>query len=353
LDSSFNAILALLFAGLVGPRNDHLAELAEVARLATAHRERQILRTLAEAARSTTGDAVILAALFEAEDPEVLLFQAVARFRSISWDVLARMPEIIVAAGSLDGQQASTDLYSLSEPCRVGECDAFVSHSWHDDAFQKWEALQGWCSDAEVSAERSPRLWLDKVCIDQTDIKADLQCLPIFLAGSNLLLVVSGSTFIYRLWNCVELFVYVTMLQEEEMRKPPIVLTIGSDEEEHECIRKSWRDFDASTCRCFNEEDKERIFAVIACCPGGVQGFNDHMKVLAVRLFWSARASVTSRMSVAGSFMAMTCSTAPRTSTLGQLQNVPWPEVIGGRVEGAITDEADADDTDAVSFRAL
>merc|ERR1711908_167318 len=111
--------------------------------------------------------------------------------------------------GSLDGEQASADLYQLSEPCRVGECTAFLSHSWHDNPQQKWDVLSNWCADFERNNARSPRLWLDKVCIDQNAIKADLQCLPIFLASCNLLLVISGPTLTSRLWCCVELFVYV------------------------------------------------------------------------------------------------------------------------------------------------
>ena len=43
--------------------------------------------------------------------------------------------------GPLDGQQTSAELHALSEQCCVGECDVFLSHSWHDDSRQKWDAL--------------------------------------------------------------------------------------------------------------------------------------------------------------------------------------------------------------------
>lgn len=170
-------------------------------------------------------------------------------------------------------------------PCCVGQCDAFLSHSWHDDGSQKWAALSGWAEEFERVNKRSPRLWLDKVCIDQRNINADLQCLPVFLAGCNLLLVVSGSTYTSRQWCCVELFVYVTILEEDESRLAPIVLTIGSDDNEHERVRNSFRTFDATACECFAEEDKKRMLAVVECCPGGVQGFNSHVRVLATQLF--------------------------------------------------------------------
>ena len=38
------------------------------------------------------------------------------------------------------------ELYVLSEAADLGTCDAFVSHSWHDNPELKWEALQGWRS---------------------------------------------------------------------------------------------------------------------------------------------------------------------------------------------------------------
>lgn len=126
---------------------------------------------------------------------------------------------------------------------------------------------------------------MDKVCIDQMNIQADLQCLPVFLAGCNILLAVSGSTYTSRLWCCVELFVYVAMLVEDATRKAPIVLTIGADDNEHEHVRHAWRHFDAAACECFDEEDKKRIFAVVECFPGGVPEFNSHVKILAASCF--------------------------------------------------------------------
>ena len=104
------------------------------------------------------------------------------------------MPEVILGGGPLDVVGAGrTDLHTVSMPCHIGDCDAFFSHSWHDNAHQKWDALGIWCTGFEDAYKRSPRIWLDKVCIDQKNIQADLQCLPIFLAACNLLLIISGS----------------------------------------------------------------------------------------------------------------------------------------------------------------
>ena len=37
---------------------------------------------------------------------------------------------------------ADAKLAALTKKGRLGEVDAFVSHSWHDDPAEKWAALQ-------------------------------------------------------------------------------------------------------------------------------------------------------------------------------------------------------------------
>ena len=85
--------------------------------------------------------------------------------------------------------------YGLSGRCQLSQCDAFFSHSWHDPREEKWRALSQWCREFEAQHARAPRLWFDKVCINQANITEDLECLPIFLAGCNRLLVISGETY--------------------------------------------------------------------------------------------------------------------------------------------------------------
>ena len=189
-------------------------------------------------------------------------------------------------------------IYQLSQSCRLTECTAFLSHSWHDDGQQKWLALETWCADYGHTDGCSPQLWLDKVCIEQSNIQADLQCLPIFLAGCNTLLIVSSITYTARLWCCVELFVYDCMQVEEESRHAPTVITIGADDDERERVFSSWRGFDATACQCFDARGKARIISVIERHPGGIDGFNRHIRTLATDTF-GRRSLVSSARSVA------------------------------------------------------
>ena len=57
-----------------------------------------------------------------------------------------------------------TDLFQLSRPVKPGECiDFFMSHSWHDDAEAKLEALETVVSEFFRVHKRYPTFWLDKV----------------------------------------------------------------------------------------------------------------------------------------------------------------------------------------------
>eukprot|EP00929_Paragymnodinium_shiwhaense_P114635 TRINITY_DN83097_c0_g1_i1.p1 TRINITY_DN83097_c0_g1~~TRINITY_DN83097_c0_g1_i1.p1 ORF type:complete len:832 (+),score=55.23 TRINITY_DN83097_c0_g1_i1:158-2497(+) len=286
VDTVFNALLALACAGKLGSCLSDEGDLQAVGELVEAARQRQVLEILMEAARAVTGPSATLAALFEGRDPEELLRAAVKRFRCISWETLRQHPYLICGGESLDGTTVATDLYHLSEPCELSGCDAFLSHSWHDRGEYKWNTLSKWCEAFWEIHGRPPRLWFDKVCIDQRDIQTDLQCLPIFLAGCNTLLVACGKTYTTRLWCCVELFVYMKMA--EGVDREIQVCLLGGSAEEEEDIAEAWNYFDFRQCRCFKEEDKHRILKCIEK-NGGADGFNDYIRVLSIGLFKAIR----------------------------------------------------------------
>jgi len=133
----------------------------------------------------------------------------------------------------------------------------------------------------ERKEHRWPQLWLDRVCIDQQNIDADLKCLPIFLAGCEHMLVLAGSTYTYRLWCCVELFVYMQMIVDDPSRQAPIIKTLGADNAEIEQVRIAWLTFDAAKCSCFKPEDKTRMLKIFDSYPGGLAEFNQQIKVMA------------------------------------------------------------------------
>jgi hypothetical protein len=226
----------------------------------------------------------MLASFFEGKDPEDILITAVERFRAITATTLADHSELILDGGTLDGQRAAEELHNLSAPCVLAECDFFWSHSWRDDKELKWEAITRFCMEFQLAKGRPPKLWLDKVCIDQANIAQDLSCLPVFLAGCNELLVTSGISYTSRLWCCVELYVYFSMRLEDQQRSQPRVLLLAHGQDAHMEVSRSWIQFDSLKCDCFDPNDKVRIMSVIETYPGGTAAFNLYIQTLAKQL---------------------------------------------------------------------
>ena len=122
----------------------------------------------------------------------------------------------------------------------------------------KWCALEAWAGRfAAKNYGRSPYLWLDKACLDQTNISQSLACLPVFLAGCKTLLVVAGPTYTQRLWCIMEIFTFTYMggAVEHITLLPMGEAARGADA--LSAIFNAFAMFDAGAARCFKPEDKE------------------------------------------------------------------------------------------------
>merc|ERR1719284_436776 len=86
--------------------------------------------------------------------------------------------------------------FALSRPVRAGEqIDAFVSHSWSDDAEAKYRQLARFVAEFEAMHGRTPTFWLDRCCLDQSDAAglADaLRMLPVHVTAAAQVLVLHG-----------------------------------------------------------------------------------------------------------------------------------------------------------------
>jgi len=114
-----------------------------------------------------------------------------------------------VTRESMASNMPDPSLGALSRSVDFGAVDAFLSHSWHDDADSKWEAVQLWRSDFVAKFGREPVAWIDKYCIDQESIEDSLMCLPLFLCGCQKLVIFYGPTWPSRLWCVVESFLWL------------------------------------------------------------------------------------------------------------------------------------------------
>lgn len=150
------------------------------------------------------------------QDVQRLRQEAQVSFRYVPFNKVTEDSMVSDAAPIEGGGPISGALFNQTSPAEFGEVDAFVSHSWHDPAASKFEELRRWSENFRAAMGREPRLWIDKYCIDQANIEADLRCLPIYLAGCERLLICWGPTYIERLWCVVELYVFLQMGGEIE-----------------------------------------------------------------------------------------------------------------------------------------
>lgn len=89
------------------------------------------------------------------------------KFRSISF--VALRPRDFVANREKQGK--ANTLFRKTEPTKLGQCDVFLSHSWSDDGGEKFMALAAWAEKFRKKNNRQPKIWLDKACIDQSNIE--------------------------------------------------------------------------------------------------------------------------------------------------------------------------------------
>merc|ERR1712039_67584 len=176
---------------------------------------------------------------------------------------------------------SSNPAYStLAQSCSLGGCDAFISHSWHDCSMAKWEALEEWRATFVQENRRSPTLWFDRVCIDQSRIDIDLRCLPVFLMGCRRLVVLCGPTYLSRLWCILEIFTYVQMGGCPEDIELIYVTRAGCEVEDERSIEDSFLDFDARQCQCSVASDQQRMLAVVELAYGSFDAFNAQVQCI-------------------------------------------------------------------------
>jgi hypothetical protein len=201
--------------------------------------------------------------------------QAAIRFRALTFEKMSR--------SVLATNQPSAELSCLAGPAKLGSCDAFVSHSWHDCADVKWKTLAGWRDAFVRDWERQPSVWLDKCCIDQACIDEDLRALPIFLSGCSRLVICCGVTYLRRLWCIVELFTFVHMGGDDSDVDLFLLLREGRELQDREEIRLQMETFDAAQCECFDVQDKERMLLIIHAAYGDVHRFNSAVRQILTR----------------------------------------------------------------------
>jgi len=105
-----------------------------------------------------------------------------------------------VEEASIKKNTPDPELNKLAIHSSFGKVDCFFSHSWRDNGDLKWRAIQEFRDEFNALRHREPIVWIDKYCIDQTNIDENLKCLPMSLAGCKGLTIFLGETYLTRLW---------------------------------------------------------------------------------------------------------------------------------------------------------
>jgi len=209
------------------------------------------------------------------------LMLAGARFRSIRLEQLE--------FEDIRDNTPAPRLFGMSQPERFLGCDAFVSHSWHDDPDAKWASLQRWRRRYIQLSSHEPAIWFDKCCIDQRNIEADLRCLPIFLSGCKYMVVFCGRTYLKRLWCIMELFTFVHIGRSVDRIIFEPLLRAGHEEDDLDELEETFQTFDATLCDCFSRQDKDRLLGIIEAAFGDMASFNHIVKTIFYKARWSRR----------------------------------------------------------------
>eukprot|EP00400_MALV-I_sp_L67-5_P000593 gene593-1012_t len=220
-------------------------------------------------AKGEADSAAAVAAMLGGRDAALSLNLAKSRFRSINFADLSE--EDFLQNSEKEGEKNT--LFSKTKIIELGECDAFVSHSWSDCGVARFRELAIWAEDFKEEHGRFPELWIDKACIDQNDIGSDLLCLPVFAAGCEQLLILAGTTYCERLWCIIEVFVFLRMGGDLE-RMTVLPIEINDIEE----AQKMFATVDASICKCHLESDRQKLLAVVEQGFGNFEEFNNILR---------------------------------------------------------------------------
>ena len=237
------------------------------------------------------GKAAGIAALVGKSDPARTLQLARRNFRGVHFSDLVQ--ESFVSS-------ADSGLNEKATRYRLGEIDAFLSHSWHDDPVAKWQTLLRWAREFEAKHRRTPSLWLDKASIDQQDIAAQLACLPVWLAGCNSMLICAGPTFVQRLWCVIEVFTFLRLGSGyDHLTLLPIEGGEDGGREAAELqVYEGFRTFDVRRAMCFREEERQHLLSVVEAGFGDLDVFNSLVRHLFTnRLVGDEMTSTTRRAS--------------------------------------------------------
>lgn len=131
--------------------------------------------------------------------------------------------------------------------------------------------------------KREPVIWLDKACIDfdGDEIDDQLKCLPLFLMGCSVMLVLEGPQYTTRLWCIIEAFTFLYCVgggaNIRKLQVSPLVghesPTLAQLNEARHAMHRRLAALDAGNAKCF-AADTDRLLGAIEGGFGSLEMFN-------------------------------------------------------------------------------
>ncbi|KAG8462743.1 hypothetical protein KFE25_004719 [Diacronema lutheri] len=195
-------------------------------------------------------------------------------------------------------------LHGGAQPARLGEVDAYIVHSWHDDSAAKWAALESWrVAFRQRHGGREPRVWLDKVCVHPPSHRATMAALPLLLGGVDQLLLLVGKTWTCRLWCVCELLVF---LQMGGTPQRVLVRPLSTDANAADELLRAFAAFDVRKATCARAHDRERLLVLLDVGYGGNErAFNEAAREALAACAAASRLRTSSHDPLGGSFGSM------------------------------------------------
>ena len=178
-------------------------------------------------------------------------------------------------------------LNPLRVPCRPGETDWFLSHSWHDNCAAKERALAAIGAAFRSCIGREPTVWFDKVCVHPAFRDDSLHCVPVYLHACRGVLILCGPTYFTRLWCVWELYTLFAFSED-----PSLLIAVLHEDSGRavgdgvalRVMQQRLERFKLSDAHCFDPNEERQLRAAIHYAPGGALAFQATMRGLAKRL---------------------------------------------------------------------
>merc|ERR1712190_462216 len=157
--------------------------------------------------------------------------------------------------------------------------DFFMSHSWHDNADLKWAVLEDFVNKYYSKRNRYPTFWLDKVCIDHTNIVDSLTVLPVYVMACKRMLVLCGDTYLRRLWCAWELCTLFSFSSDDRVIERIEFVPLDTSDDKSD-VEQQLKRFDHRCAHCYDPNEEFRLRQIIEAVGG--KEFNARLRGLAL-----------------------------------------------------------------------